>query len=219
VPAYCRLGLLCEWCERVFEAQPCFVRPFCSGACRQRSLKFSPARFWAKVDKRGSNECWLWLKSRDKDGYGRAFDGKRMRQAHDVAWELSTGRKLKRGRLVRHTCDNPPCCNDRHLLEGTHKDNTHDAIVRGRKRTPYIDYDVPLSRRPSGERSGAHKHPEKVLRGEACGSSRIARRTVRALRRAREVDGLSYPALAKKFGLSISQTYRIVLKQSWNWLI
>jgi len=28
-------------------------------------------RFWRKVDKRGGDECWLWLGWRDKDGYGR----------------------------------------------------------------------------------------------------------------------------------------------------
>ncbi len=36
------------------------------------------------------------------------------------------------GLFVRHTCDNPPCCNPAHLLIGTAADNTHDAIERDR---------------------------------------------------------------------------------------
>lgn len=34
--------------------------------------------------------------------------------------------------VVRHACDNPPCCNPLHLLGGTHADNVADKIRRGR---------------------------------------------------------------------------------------
>lgn len=37
-----------------------------------------------------------------------------------------------KGLVVRHTCDNPGCCNPDHLLLGTHADNVSDKYERGR---------------------------------------------------------------------------------------
>ena len=31
-----------------------------------------------------------------------------------------------------HRCDNPPCCNVRHLFIGTRHDNVQDMILKGR---------------------------------------------------------------------------------------
>jgi hypothetical protein len=35
------------------------------------------------------------------------------------------------GLIIRHKCDNPPCCNPNHMILGTVADNTADAIDRG----------------------------------------------------------------------------------------
>lgn len=51
--------------------------------------------------------------------------------AHRVAYEIARG-PIPEGMLVRHSCDNPTCCNPDHLLIGTHKENTGDAIERNR---------------------------------------------------------------------------------------
>ena len=46
-------------------------------------------RFWASVAKRGSSECWDWLLSSDKSGWGRfTFRGQTMK-AHRVAWAVA----------------------------------------------------------------------------------------------------------------------------------
>ena len=77
-------------------------------------------------------ECWEWSGARNK-GYGVfSVHGSKPRVAHVVAWELHTGRQLPDGMVVRHTCDNPPCCNPAHLLLGTHGDNNRDKAERGR---------------------------------------------------------------------------------------
>lgn len=213
------VALVCEGCSEVFERPPSNVRPYCSKKCFDVVRAFSPEKFWARVDKRGPDDCWPWTGGHDgSDGYGRAYDGKRTRQAHDIAWELSTGKKLRRGRLVRHTCDNPPCCNPKHLLDGTQRDNYADSARRGRNRIPYVHTYVPLHRRPTGERHGTHTHPESVARGERGGNSKLTRHKVVAIRRVREREGLSYPKLARRFRMLVSQTYRIVKGESWAWL-
>jgi HNH endonuclease len=50
--------------------------------------------------------------------------------AHRVAWALHNGREPAAD--ILHSCDNPPCCNWRHLREGTALDNHRDMVERGR---------------------------------------------------------------------------------------
>jgi hypothetical protein len=87
-------------------------------------------KFWELVDKRGPEECWPWKGNRLKDGYGRR--GNAIPKAHRFSYEIAHGVMLSRETLVRHTCDNPPCCNPAHLLIGTPLDNMVDKRVRGR---------------------------------------------------------------------------------------
>lgn len=52
--------------------------------------------------------------------------------AYRLVYELVHGVKLPRDTYVRHTCDNPMCCNPSHLLIGTQKDNMRDMMERER---------------------------------------------------------------------------------------
>lgn len=75
--------------------------------------------------------CWLWLKSILPSGYGKIWHEGRLQPAHRVSYKLHIG-EIPSGLLVMHTCDNRLCVNPRHLLLGTHRDNTHDMINKGR---------------------------------------------------------------------------------------
>lgn len=90
-------------------------------------------RFWSKLAKRGPDECWEWQRSRCTDGYGQLWLGQGIGFAgtHRISWFIRNG-PIPPGGVVMHSCDNPPCCNPKHLILGTHKKNAHDAIRKGR---------------------------------------------------------------------------------------
>lgn len=88
-------------------------------------------RLRALTDRSGGDDaCWLWLRSVDKDGYGKMQVNKRTVRPHRLALELDLGRPVQG--LVLHSCDTPRCCNPRHLSEGTQLENRQQAKARGR---------------------------------------------------------------------------------------
>lgn len=86
---------------------------------------------------RTDDDCWLWsrgVSAENRYGKLRIQIGKRR-------WKLTPsrasyvahfGEMQDETLIVRHSCDNPPCVNPAHLSLGTHKDNRHDAMTRGR---------------------------------------------------------------------------------------
>lgn len=67
-----------------------------------------------------------------KQGYGyMCYRGKNW-IASRLAFFLHKG-AIPKGLDVRHTCDNPPCCNPDHLELGTRQQNIRDCVGRGRQ--------------------------------------------------------------------------------------
>ena len=104
---------------------------YCSMPCRF-PLSFLPEEaFWLQVKKGGENDCWPWIGLTDSNGYGLFDrDGKR-HVASRRAFELTNG-LLPDNIYACHTCDNPPCCNPKHLVPGTQEDNMMDCVRKGR---------------------------------------------------------------------------------------
>lgn len=100
---------------------------------RKRSIAL---RFWEKVRRSSTGECWPWIaKSRHRFGYGVLQLGRDLgtANAHCLAWALTNG-EIPDGAYVLHRCDNPTCCNPRHLYIGDFQQNMNDMWARGRKK-------------------------------------------------------------------------------------
>jgi hypothetical protein len=88
-------------------------------------------RFWKKVNILGENDCWNWLGSKNKDGYGHVGRNKKNITASKYAWNITYG-EIPDGMCVLHKCDNPTCVNPNHLYLGTRKQNSKDTKDRNR---------------------------------------------------------------------------------------
>lgn len=96
------------------------------------------ARFWSKVDVRRSDDCWVWRGTRRKNGgYGqfRLNVPRTMFAAHRMALQIVNDRILEPKEFALHHCDNPPCCNPKHLYVGGHAQNMKDMMERKRRRS------------------------------------------------------------------------------------
>ncbi|MFA6992669.1 MAG: HNH endonuclease [Candidatus Gracilibacteria bacterium] len=93
-------------------------------------------RFWHFV-KKGKNEddCWAWIGTKIPSGYSQIWCCGKMVNAHRFSYELHFG-KIPKGKIIMHKCDNPQCCNPKHLEVGTYKDNTQDMLKKGRTNQP-----------------------------------------------------------------------------------
>lgn len=97
-----------------------------------RSTKQRPLvdRFNEKIDQRSPDECWPWKASvANRMGHGQIKYNGRPVHAHRIAFLIANGYLPP---VVRHKCDNPPCCNPAHLEPGTITDNHRDMVERGR---------------------------------------------------------------------------------------
>jgi hypothetical protein len=88
--------------------------------------------FWAKVKQGGPSDCWPWLASKSKDGYGQFWIGDTFVPAHRYAYAYSTQEYINSEDIICHHCDNPGCCNPGHLFKGTVQSNVTDKMLKGR---------------------------------------------------------------------------------------
>lgn len=86
-------------------------------------------RFWSKV-KKGPG-CWLWSAGTDRDSYGLFRLNNKQKRSHRLVYEMGN-RAIPHNMNVCHSCDTPSCVRPSHLFLGTHLDNKHDAMLKGR---------------------------------------------------------------------------------------
>lgn len=92
-------------------------------------------RFQKKVDRSGGPDaCWPYTGGKTTGGYGSFSINHSFRIASRVAFAIEHNLSFDFSHEIEamHSCDNPPCCNPKHLIGGTHTDNMRDMAAKGR---------------------------------------------------------------------------------------
>ena len=138
--------------------------------------------------------CWNWNEGKRRRGYGRfsiqvgpnkdkGFVSSR------VAYFLAYG-ECPEDMVVCHSCDNPSCCNPKHLFLGTNKDNTQDMLKKGRHTTPV---------------------------GSKHGMSKITEQDVYKIREL-YANGSKQKDIARIYNVDQSAISNIIRRRNWGWL-
>ncbi|MBU6231535.1 HNH endonuclease [Patescibacteria group bacterium] len=125
-------------------------------------------------------------------GYGQIGRGGRgdgLELAPRVSWHIHNGAIPEATPCVCHSCDNPACVRPSHLFLGTHADNAHDKITKGR---------VVLG---------------PPMRGVKNGNSKLTLEQVHEIRAAPHV--FSSRKMAAKYGVSQPTILRVIKHVTW----
>lgn len=148
-------------------------------------MSLDEERFWSKVDRKGPDDCWEWVGNRHKRGYGVFWLVDKNVRANRYSLELAAGPPPFDGAIALHSCDNPPCCNPRHLRWGTHQDNSDDRTMR---RGPMI--------------------------GEASPTATITNDIVATIY-ARRLSGFAIGDIAAEIGIPYTTVENVYIGRSW----
>ncbi len=140
-----------------------------------------------RMDKNG---CWIWIKGKNKRGYGHVQLNGKMMRAHQASYRLFKG-EIKKGLCVCHSCDVKLCCNPDHLWLGTHLENMQDRNRKGR---------------------------QAFLRGEDNPYSTLTNEIVLSIRKYFKENKVTMADAGRKFGMARNQAWRIIKRQSWTHL-
>lgn len=139
--------------------------------------------------------CWDWSGNKDTNGYGRLYRDPRQSPfyAHRLSYQIYRG-AIPSGMEVCHSCDNPSCTNPHHLFLGTHKDNVHDMIKKGRAR---------------GKGLSGEANPSAILTWEKVNK-------IRAEYSGRYKGGMTLKKLAEKYDVHFSTIGLIIQGKIWR---
>lgn len=144
--------------------------------------------FWKNVEKGEPHECWPWKRAIRESGHGHysvTVNGKTINYvAHRMAWALTHG-EPDLNLVVMHVCNHPDCCNPRHLIQGTVRENTRHSKLSGTN-----------------------------ARGEKNGHSKMTAAKVRELRRLRKA-GWPLKKLGARYGIDPATAHQIAVGTRW----
>lgn len=145
-------------------------------------------RFWQYVNVTSKRKCWEWQGSlMVRGGYGQLNDRGILLKTHRLSYELHLG-QIPENKMVCHKCNNPKCCNPKHLYVGDNMSNTRDKIRAG------TQYKIP------------------PMKGESSPSAKLTWGQVREIRASSE-SGVYW---AKKLGVTKTSISRIRKNKTWK---
>jgi hypothetical protein len=101
-----------------------------------RALAVRVTEFWSLIDRSGGDDaCHPWG-GYVEDGYGQFYLDGEMRGAAELARTFTTGEERLPSLDTCHRCDNPPCCNPRHVRFDSRLSNVREMHERGRAARP-----------------------------------------------------------------------------------
>jgi hypothetical protein len=139
------------------------------------------AMFWSRVEAKELFQCWEWKGAKIPKGYGRLMVGGQRKMAHRVAYEFFHG-AIPEDLLLRHTCDNPACCNPNHLVPGNNQDNMDDMVSRERSMRGSKNAKTKLT---DEEALYIRRNPDKLTINALAAKFGIAKSTVSYIRSGR----------------------------------
>jgi hypothetical protein len=150
------------------------------------------SRFWSHVTAGGEDDCWEWRASTGDFGHGiiRGDNNGKAIGAHRVSWEIHNG-PIPDGLWVLHHCDNPPCCNPRHLYVGTRLDNVRDMHER--------------------QRAYCYQPGQRKL-------TILTEEDVKSIRASYTGARGEKASLARAYGVSKTNIHSILTRQTWAWV-
>lgn len=172
--------------------------------------------FMANVDRRGPDECWLWIPGASgKPGYGRYSPNRELSDgAHRFAFNAFRGDP---GDLcVLHTCDVRLCVNPSHLFLGTLADNNRDRAAKGRSARGERHWSRSKSESVlRGDNHPSHLHPERLRRGESHPSAVLTEEKVRDIRQS-FTAGESKTSIARRLSCGRTTVSRVLNGTYWK---
>lgn len=154
-------------------------------------------RFWDKVDRQGTNECWEWTGAGANcgKGYGRFWFNGALIQATHISLAIA-GIDIPDGKITCHHCDNPGCVNPDHIFIGTYQDNMDDMWEKGRNVMPDTE-------------------SANYVRAEESPSAKLDWEKVNFAREAYKNGEVTTYDLADMFGVARSTIYAVLHNKSW----
>ena len=154
------------------------------GICHAK--KGEPLQWLKKHSNYHGKECLIWPFTTVRTEYSSiSLPTGKWTKAHRYMCTLAHG-KPNSNHVAMHSCDNKGCVNPNHLKWGTHKQNSQDAVSRGKTPT-----------------------------GESCSWAKLSNEDIPLIKKDRK-SGLTYTQLSEKWRISRGSIWHVINGTQWK---